>query len=172
MTVSSHGALATLFYRHVSTNVNELFVIPRDADGTPGSMSFYGLTSSSETAPGQIAGNVHGAEALDGVTAEKLIGFGTNTVTGPGLFYDIIAGTVAPTTYVVLKDSASVLGDPAHWIVPIFPGSFDPALRDTSYKTAIVSFGFPLKYVNQMNVQTSAAIGNLRIRVRQSRSWK
>ena len=172
MVTSSHGALATLFYRHVATGVSEDFLIPYDVDGYKGgSLEFYGISPASETAQGQLADGV-GTESLDGVTVEKLIGFGTGTVRGPGLVYDIITGTAAPTTYIVLKDTASVLGDPQHWIVPIFPQTFEWEKRNTSVKTAVVNFGFPLKYRNQISVQASAGIGGLRVRTRLNRSFK
>ena len=171
---SSHGALATVFYRHVATGTNENFLVPYDVDGHKGgAWDFYGVSVASETAPGQLADGV-GTESLDGVTAARLIGFGTGTITGPGLVYDIICGTVAPTTYVMTKDYAYEVGvgTQPHWIVPIFPGTFQAEHRNTNVKTSVVNFGFPLKYLNQMAVIPSAGIGQLRVRTRLFRGFK
>ena len=179
----------SIFYRYLSTNVVEDFIIPKDNNNVPaiGGADFYGVAAASEAHPGGTHNDgVNDGEGMDGLdytSSERVVlarSSPTESYNTPGLFYGMVVGTAsvgAVRSFAVFRDSVSTGGinEADRLIVPLFYNTFN--LEDAlwtignfpKFSTAhlkVIRFPWPIIFRRGLTQQRSVATDTARIFVR------
>lgn len=164
--LTSAGTVASIFYNFSSTRTRADFFIPYDMDNIKASSDFYGVKVASNVAAGSAA-DVIGTESLDNTVGEKVI------ATTRGLWYGVMGGTVTnKDSYIVVEDSASVLGNPVDFLPPFFYKTYNLDGQSDGAKNQIVKFPWPLLFENGLNVANNSDNDRIRMFTRPARSLR
>lgn len=160
-------AQASVFVRYLSTNTSADYWIPRDDRGLKAhNPQFYGVKVASTVVTGAAA-NTLGTEGYDRTTGELIVD------DERGLLYGVMPSSGPSTSYVVFEDTASVIGDTADFIPPLFYRS-SVYVDDTNGVTGNKPFYFkyPLIYVNGLSQRRDTTADRFRIFVRPLRKLR
>lgn len=169
--VTTSGAQAAVFYRHLATNTVENFFIPRSNQGNKvHSTSLYGLQVASAVIAGALASSTGTSEG-DFTNADYI------RATGNLLFYGFMLSTCAPSDYVAFESTNATTGDWPDFLPPIFPLTFQDDRMPKfayvlQYRNPVITFPWPLIVPDGLMPRTSVATRRVRYFVRPRQSTR
>ena len=143
--------VASVFYIHVDTDAQPLFMVPLDNFGNETlDRRLFGVEVTTGIGAGSDQTSGLGYESFDYITDARKVTPSTHTT--KGLLYGHCSGTGSLAGYVVYEDSAGINTTPTYFLPPLFYNVTDqPAFESLVNRSNCFAFPFPVRFERGLN---------------------